>query len=213
MSKPVFKHRKLSEGQKKSLKETGVWRGEKNSIPLDRLRHVTVSYHTFDGQSKTDGALIVLDKLAKNVCQIFEGLYELKFPFQSIKLLDEFGGEDYTSMLRNNSSCYNDRVIAEGARKGMVSLHAYGAAIDINPFQNPVIYRLDDREVVEPMAGENYLQRPLATDKDAIKKGYAEAIVGLMANHGFTEWGGNFTDKKDYHHFQVPRDKVMEWVS
>lgn len=32
----------------------------------------------------------------------------------------------------------------------------------------------------------------------------------LTIEKGF-EWGGSWTDRKDYQHFEIPTDKIAEW--
>lgn len=51
-----------------------------------------------------------------------------------MRLVDDYGGDDQRSMAANNTSGYNCRRVAGTAAW---SDHAYGAAIDVNPVQNP----------------------------------------------------------------------------
>ena len=41
-----------------------------------------------------------------------------------------------------------------------------------------------------------------------IEKG--DLCYELFAEHGF-EWGGDWTDRKDYQHFEIPDKKIAEW--
>ena len=65
---------------------------------------------------------------------------------------DAFDGDDDASMAANNSSSFNFRAIAGS---DVLSHHAHGVAIDVNPRLNPMILR----GVVHPPSGAAYLDR------------------------------------------------------
>ena len=210
-----FQIRDLQGSDVASMRAHKVWNGGPPVAP-ERLKHLTLSYWDFEGRSYTDGVMIVLDQLADGVIEIFQALYEVEFPFHSIRLMDDFEGNDRLSMAANNTSCFNNRLIATGERKGLASLHAYGAAIDINPRQNPNITRNNAGEwIIEPTECKGAdLCRLSGLRRDRqVQAGYAEPLRDIFAAYGFTEWGGDFPDKLDYQHFQVPRARVMEMVS
>ena len=179
--------------------EKNVWR-EDGPVHFSRLKEVVVFYYDFDGRKK-EGSLLVLDKISEAVKSIFEELFELKFPIYSLRCIKEFSGDDVLSMNANNSSAYNGRFVA---RTNKWSSHAYGVAIDINPIQNPYLLLDDKLELIEviPSAGYDYL------DRSSQQKGMVESIVPIFAKYGFTEWGGSWKTKPDYHHFQLPWDEI-----
>jgi hypothetical protein len=114
------------------------------------------------------------------------------------------GAPDVYDNTHNNTSSFNDRNIS-GSDK--ISLHAYGAAIDINPRQNPYIISDGKEVVVKPALGADYVQRPAANPA------MAEHAVAIFARHGFVIWGGAWTNPKDYQHFQLDRgiaEKLVE---
>lgn len=61
--------------------------------------------------------------------------------------------------------------------------------------------------IVEPITGEPYLDReadfPCKIDHD-------DLCYHLFIEHGF-EWGGDWEDRKDYQHFEIPTDVINEW--
>ena len=178
--------------------EKNVWSAE-CLIPMPRLKLLNVSHYNFENEV-TVGKMVILDSMANSVISIFQELFALKFPIYSIKLIDEFGGDDELSMDANNSSCFNFRKI-DGSE--LLSIHSYGLAIDINPLQNPFI----QESKVCPSQGKDFL------DRSNIRPGMVESIVEIFYNHGFTVWGGNWKEPVDYHHFQVPRQQVEELIS
>ena len=110
----------------------------------------------------------------------------------SARPMETFGGSDDESMAANNTSAFNDRTIAGTS---FSSLHAYGAAIDVNPVQNPYVSRT--RAKISPPDGARFVSRTPP------QPGMVEAIITVFATHGFTIWGGAWRDPKDYQHFQI----------
>lgn len=193
--------RKLTKIEINSMISSGVWRDE-CPIHYSRLRMIELEYLNFENFVRK-GKMVLLDSVAEQVVCIFEELLKLGFQINSVNLMDLFDADDVKSMKANNSSAYNGRLVA---RTNRWSSHAYGVAIDINPVQNPYLLLNEREELLEviPSAGSEYL------DRSNKRKGMVEEIVPIFAKHGFTEWGGNWELKPDYHHFQLPWDKIKE---
>jgi hypothetical protein len=165
-------------------------------VPCERLRLVTFTHVGFDGAPRT-GALVVMDAVAEDVLQIFAALRERGFPVNSARLMDEFDGDDDASTAANNTSSLNVRTVGV---TGQISLHAFGAAIDLNPLQNPYIVRYPDGRIrIDPPHAGAYVSRK------NIRPGMSESVIDLFAAHGFVEWGGRWRGTIDYQHFQVGR--------
>lgn len=161
-------------------------------IHYDDLRYIGLLYHDFEGNVKT-GELIVNKKLADEVMQMFYELYCAKYPFTSIRLVDDFGepADDTRSMEANNTSAFNYRRIT-GSKK--LSLHGYGMAIDINPKLNPYV----KKNGVSPENGKAYVDR----SKDfAGKIDHDDLCYKLFIKNGW-KWGGDWKTVKDYQHFE-----------
>lgn len=114
-----------------------------------------------------------------------------------MQLVDDFGGGDDRSMAANNTSAYNCRRVAG---TDAWSKHAYGAAIDINPVQNPYVTPTS----TVPTAGRRYADIDRSGDTQApdgvIREG--DVVVRAFADIGW-EWGGHWTGSKDYQHFSA----------
>jgi D-alanyl-D-alanine carboxypeptidase len=165
-------------------------------VGCERLQLVRFNYLGFDGATRDDGELVVLDAVADHVLSIFVALRGRSFPIASAHLMNRYRGDDDASMARNNTSAFNVRRV-EGSNA--MSLHAYGLAIDINPIQNPYVERGARGIEVSPPAGNGYVTRRNQ------RPGTAEAVVDLFAHHGFAQWGGYWPRGIDYQHFQVGR--------
>jgi hypothetical protein len=171
-------------------------------VGCERLALVRFDYAAFDGREHGDGELVVLDALADQVLAIFAELRVRRFPLEQARLINVYDGDDDASMEANNTSAFNDRRVI-GTRS--MSMHAYGAAIDINPIQNPAYDRLGGARVLVPKAGAAYAKRT------PLRPGMAERVVDVFAAHGFTVWGGRFRDP-DYQHFAIDRGLVQKLV-
>jgi hypothetical protein len=173
-------------------------------LTCERLKLVNFSYIDFNGNLKTDGMAIVLDAISQQVLELFTELKNSHFPIERAELMDAYSGDDDASMDNNNTSSFNDRNIA-GSDK--LSLHAYGAAIDVNPRQNPNIISEGEKVVVKPALGADYVQRSVPAP------GMAEQVVSIFARHGFVIWGGAWNNPKDYQHFQLDRGIAEKLVT
>ena len=161
-------------------------------VKLDDLRYVHILYVDFDGEEH-EGALLVHKKVAKDVIEIFEALYDAQYPLRSVKLLDDSGKpfDDGPSMSADNTSAYCCRKVTG---KSYFSRHSYGTAIDVNPVENPYV---KPGGSFSPKESEPYLDRTnlrpgMITEDDLCYK--------LFTQHGW-KWGGHFKGEPDYQHF------------
>ncbi len=173
---------------------TGISYTENPNISLDDLRYLSLLYVDFYGEIR-QGEMICNKSIAQDLLEIFYELYKNNYQIESVKLIDEFDGDDVKSMLANNTSCFNYRVV-EGSKK--LSNHAYGLAVDLNPFYNPYITYKDGETRISPVGSEAYADRtldfPYKIDEN-------DLAYKLFTQHGF-KWGGNWNSVKDYQHFE-----------
>ncbi|MBR2180047.1 MAG: M15 family metallopeptidase [Selenomonadaceae bacterium] len=171
------------------------------TVPLEDLRYLHILHKDLERQTH-EGELICNVNIAADLLDIFQRLYEAAYPIERVRLIDEYGADDETSMLANNSSCFNFRLISHTTN---VSKHGLGLAVDINPLYNPYIKEVDGKRVLEPATAEEYIDR----SKDfPYKIEESDLCCKLFAEHGF-EWGGNCWDnRKDYQHFAIPDEIV-----
>ncbi|MCR5800645.1 MAG: M15 family metallopeptidase [Lachnospiraceae bacterium] len=168
---------------------------DESIVNATMLRHVVIKYVDFNGKTQT-GELVCNEKIAVDMLEIFEELYKAGYRLEKVKLIDEYNADDDASMEDNNTSCFNYRVV-DGTDK--LSYHAYGLAIDVNPFYNPyVIYHTDKEDYICPTQSAPYAYR----DKEfAYKIDENDLAYKLFKAHGFI-WGGDWNSCKDYQHFE-----------
>lgn len=157
------------------------------------LRYVKVLYYGFDKKTHV-GELVVNKALARDFIHIFRDLYNAKYPIEKMRLVDDYNADDDASMANNNTSCFNFRRV-EGSKT--LSQHAYGRAVDINPFYNPYVVTIKGKRKVEPPGSEKYLDRTLKLPY-IIKKD--DVCYKAFKKRGFS-WGGTWKPDPDYQHF------------
>ena len=170
-------------------------------VPYEDLSYVGLLYFDFDGEEQT-GELICNQAVAQDMVEIFYELYQNDYRIERVRLVDEYNGDDTASMADNNTSCFNYRVV-DGTTN--LSKHAYGLAIDVNPYYNPyVVYNKngDGSTYISPPGSEMYADR---SQSFAYKIDENDLCYRLFTEHGFT-WGGNWNSTKDYQHFQKKLD-------
>ncbi|WP_297480128.1 M15 family metallopeptidase [uncultured Photobacterium sp.] len=176
-------------------------------VPCQRLRKVTFNYRDFAGKVHSNGQLVVMDAVALYVGNIFDALFKQGFPIHKAVPIEMYDGNDTRSMTANNTSAFNYRSV-EGSSN--LSLHAYGAAIDINPLQNPfVTFGSNGNVKFSPAQGTHYANRAQYRFGKPDSRGMAETVITIFARNGFQYWGGFWNSPIDYQHFQLTKDMAL----
>lgn len=160
-------------------------------VPVEDLRYVTVSFRGFDGAAHT-GELVLHADVAGDVVEVFRQLFEAGFPLEEMRLVTDADLAAAPTGDGNNTAAFVCRNVRGGSS---FSAHAFGLAIDLNPFHNP--YVRDD--LVLPELASAYVDRSnvrpgMILDGDVVVRAF-EAI-------GWT-WGGRWDDPRDTMHFSA----------
>ncbi|MCI0688441.1 MAG: M15 family metallopeptidase [Sporichthyaceae bacterium] len=158
-------------------------------VTLAQLRYVTVSFWGFDGKSHT-GELVINRGYAADIVEVFQKLYAAKFPIEEMRLVTTADVEAEPTGDTNNTSAYVCRAAVGQTRW---SEHAYGRAIDVNPFHNPYV----NDDLVLPELASAYLDR---SDRRPGMIRRNDVVVKAFADIGWP-WGGDWRNSKDYQHF------------
>jgi len=158
--------------------------------PAD-LRYLTVSFRGFDGHAHT-GELLVNAKAADDLTTVFRTLFAANFPIERMHISSAAELNAPSTGDGNTTEAFACRPVR--GQTGW-SQHAYGLAVDLNPFQNPY----HKGKVVLPELATAYLDR-------------ADARAGMIqpggpATKAFNAigwpWGGDYRSLKDYMHFSA----------
>jgi len=169
---------------------TGKSFRESTTFPYSYLTYLTITYVDFDGEDKI-GHMIVAAEVGDEVLDIFREIYESGFPIYRMQLVDNYDASDNQSMGANNTSAFNFRNIAG---TNMLSRHALGMAIDINPIQNPYI----SGSYVSPPVAKECLDRTNVRPGMIIK---GDVVYQAFTSRGWS-WGGDWIYNRDYQHFE-----------
>jgi hypothetical protein len=156
-------------------------------VTLAELRYVTVTFRGFDGRPHT-GELLVHRDVADAAVAAFRDLYGQGFPIERMRVTGPAELAAPPTGDGNTTAAFVCRP-ARGSRSW--SAHAYGKAVDLNPFQNP--YRAGDRVI--PELATAYL------DRDRHRPGMVTAAVVAAWRAVGWQWGGDWTAPTDLMHF------------
>ena len=158
-------------------------------VTLDELRYVRVAFWGFDGLHHT-GELLVHRDVAEQIVQVFARLHDARFPVEEMRITRRDELDAHPTGDGNNTGSF---VCRPTVGSSSWSQHAYGLALDLNPFHNP----LDRDDIVIPELASAYLDRTdvrpgMILAGDAVTQAFAEIGWG---------WGGDWSSSKDWMHF------------
>lgn len=158
-------------------------------VAASELAWVRVKFWGFDHRAHT-GELLVHVRAADDVAAVFGTLFRQRFPQEQVVILRSYEPDAPPTGDGNATGAFECRPTVGAS---YFSQHAYGLALDVNPFQNP--YAKGD--VLLPELAGAYLRR------DRVRPGMVVAagpVVAAFARIGW-EWGGDWNSAKDYQHF------------
>jgi hypothetical protein len=159
-------------------------------VPISGLRLVRASHWGFDGRVHT-GLLVVNADSTTSIVSVLRRLYAARFPIRRMRLVDDYGGDDFASIEADNTSAFNCRA-ATGSSNW--SEHAYGHAIDVNPIENPYVSGGETSH----KASVPYLNRSRHRAGMAYPGG---VLVEAFRSVGWG-WGGDWSGSvQDFQHF------------
>jgi hypothetical protein len=158
-------------------------------VTLDDLRYLTVSFVGFDGRPHT-GELLVNKAAAPAMVRVFRKLYAARFPIERMVVTTTEERDAPPTGDGNTTGSFNCRSAAGTTHW---SQHAYGLAVDVNPFMNPY------------MKGGITLPELAGTYRDRADVRPGMITRGSPAARAFAAegwvWGGTWKSLKDYMHF------------
>ncbi|MDT9593405.1 M15 family metallopeptidase [Nocardioides zeae] len=172
--------------------ERSTWR-EGCPVAARDLAWVRVAFVGFDDARHT-GELLVATDVADDLVEVFAALYAARFPIEEMRVTTAAELDAEPTGDGNNTESFVCRATTGGGR---FSQHAYGTALDVNPFQNPYDKGTGSARVVIPELATSY------TDRGVVRPGMVladDAVVDAFAAIGW-EWGGAWQRSKDYQHF------------
>ncbi|HUQ06160.1 MAG TPA: M15 family metallopeptidase [Kofleriaceae bacterium] len=171
------------------------WKDDPRCPARPALACVVVRHVDMAGRA-AEGEIVVARGLAAETVALFGRLYAIGFPLSRVELVDAHDADDDRSMAADNTSAFNFRVIAGTS---VLSQHALGVAIDLNPVENPMIWPGGERFV--PPGGADFLDRRRVRPGMIVRPGPVTAIFDELG----WEWGGDWKHVADLHHIAFRR--------
>ncbi len=179
----------LSDDIKYKMKKGTSWK-KGCPVPLKDLRYLRIKYLDFKGKTR-EGEMIVHKDVASEVVTIFSEFYSIGYPIHKMKLVSAYKANDWQSIEADNTSAFNCRN-ATGSKKW--SKHSYGKAIDINPIENPYVFKSGRSS---HKASGKYIKRKPNHPAVILKN---SEVLKIFKKYGW-KWGGEWSGAKDYQHF------------
>lgn len=161
-------------------------------VTLDELRYVTVGFWGFDDRPHT-GEMLVHRDAAGPFTQVFQRLFDQRFPIEDMHVTSV--AERDQALDTGDGNATSAFVCRPTRGSSGWSQHAYGLAVDINPFQNPYLH--DGRPI--PGLAASYGDRANPRPGMVIR---GVGVVEAFADIGW-HWGGSWSDPVDYMHFSA----------
>ncbi|MDH3682465.1 MAG: M15 family metallopeptidase, partial [Acidimicrobiia bacterium] len=132
------------------------------------------------------------ERVAADVVTVFETLHLARFPIEEMRIVTQADLDAPPTGDGNNTASFACREVTGGSR---FSEHAFGLAIDLNPFHNPYI----KGDLILPELAKSY------TDRSSLRPGMVtdgDLVVAAFDAIGWG-WGGRWRSLEDYHHFAL----------
>jgi len=160
-------------------------------VPLDELRYVRLPYWGFDDRPH-GGELLVNARVAEDLVAVFRVLFESRFPIEDMRIV---AGPDVTAPPTGDGNNTTAFVCRSAVGSSRWSEHAYGLAVDINPFHNPYVA---GTSLIPELSGaytDRSWRRPgMVVAGDEVTEAFA--LIGWG-------WGGEWNSSKDWMHFSA----------
>ena len=160
-------------------------------VGSEELRYVRASFWGFDHEAHT-GELLVHRSAAWDLVGVFRHLYRARFPIEEMRVVAPEELDAPPTGDGNNTTAFVCRP-TRGAESW--SQHAYGLALDINPFHNPYV----KSDLVLPELASAYTNRDWKRPGMIFEGG---PVVTAFDRVGWG-WGGRWGSFRDYMHFSA----------
>ena len=90
VNESVFKSSKIPDYIYEKMLGNSIPLKYKEDVNIENLSYLQITYFGFDNETHI-GEMIVNKNVAKDVLEIFEELYEIRYPIEKIRLIDEYG--------------------------------------------------------------------------------------------------------------------------
>ncbi|MGH3550077.1 MAG: M15 family metallopeptidase [Pseudonocardiaceae bacterium] len=165
-------------------------------VKPEQLRYLTMSFRGFDARAHT-GEMLVNADAAQTVVGVFKRLFAAGFPIEEMRITTEAELKLPPTGDGNNTNAFvcHQTPGQTDSSQTQWSAHAYGLAVDLNPFNNPYV----KGNLVVPELASSYLNRDWVRSGMVLDGGVA---VTAFESAGW-KWGGRWSAPVDFMHFSA----------
>lgn len=177
----------------RSVVARSSWR-PKCPVSLDELAYVKMSFWGFDHLAHT-GEMLLNAAVAEDVVSVFRKLYRARFAIEEMRVVTMKEVREWHTAPTGDTNVTSSFECRQATLGSTWSMHAYGLALDINPFHNPYARG----SLVAPELASAYVDREwkrpgMIFEGDAVTQAFDAIGWG---------WGGRWSSLKDWMHFST----------
>jgi hypothetical protein len=173
--------------------ERSTWR-PRCPVAANDLAYITMTYWGFDRLHHT-GEMIVHESVTEDVVSVFQALHEARFPIEEMRVATLQEQRRWTHRSTGDTNLTSGLECRRSTLGSSWSEHAYGLAIDINPFHNPYVRGdLVAPELARAYADRSWKRPGMIFEGDVVTRAFDRIGWG---------WGGRWSSLKDWMHFSA----------
>lgn len=153
-----------------------------------------MTFWGFDREPHT-GEMIVNRAVAEDIVRVFRRLYRARFPIEEMRVASLQEQRRWINRSTGDTNVTSSLECRRATLGTSWSQHAYGLAVDINPFHNPY----QDGELVAPELATAYTNRRWRRPGMVLEGGVVTRAFDAIG----WQWGGRWSSIKDWMHFSL----------
>ncbi len=174
-----------------SVVARSTWR-PRCPVGLGELSYVKMTFWGFDHRPHT-GEMITNASVAEQLVGVFRALYQARFPIEEMRVVSRREQRRWRTHPTGDTNVTSSFECRQATGGSSWSMHAFGLAVDINPFHNPYL----NGELVGPELAGAYTDRTWKRPGMILE---GDAVTRAFDSIGW-EWGGRWRSLKDWMHF------------
>ncbi len=169
------------------------WRS-KCPVTLEQLAYIKMPFWGFDREIHM-GELLTNASVAEELVAVFREMFKARFPIEEMRVVTLDEVQEWKTKPTGDTNVTSSFECREATQGSSWSQHAYGYAIDINPFHNPYLRGA----AVAPELASAYLDRGWVRPGMILE---GDPVVRAFDSIGWG-WGGRWSSLKDWMHFSL----------
>jgi hypothetical protein len=175
----------------RAVVERSTWR-PKCPVTLEQLSYIKMPFWGFDHATHM-GEMITNSSVAQQLIGVFRTLYRERYPIEEMRVVTLKEQREWHTAPTGDTNVTSSFECRPATLGTNWSEHAYGLAVDVNPFHNPYLRG----SLVAPELARAYTDRTWERPGMILEGG---AVTQAFDSIGWG-WGGRWSSLKDWMHF------------